>query len=36
MSVALPYMLPVMAERLNAGNLEGYEHLDEKQRPTPT
>ncbi len=36
MSGSLPYVLPVLVERLNADNLEGDEHLTEKERPTPS
>ena len=33
LTLSIPYILPIMVERLNAENLEGYDHLPEKMKP---
>lgn len=33
LTLSIPYLLPIFVERLNAENLEGYDHLPEKMKP---
>jgi hypothetical protein len=34
LTLSIPYLLPVIVERLNADDLEGVDYLDEKLKPT--
>lgn len=37
LTTVFPYMFPVLVERMDAINIEGYEHIqDEKLKPTPS
>lgn len=37
LTIAFPYLFPVLVDRLGAINLEGSEHItDEKLKPTPS
>ena len=33
LSLSIPYLVPVLVERLNADNIEGYDHLPEEMKP---
>ena len=33
LTLSIPYLLPVLVERLNADDLEGVDYLDEKMKP---
>ena len=35
LTLSIPYILPIIIERLNAENLEGYDHLPDKMKPMP-
>lgn len=35
-TLAIPFLVPVMIERLNAEDLEGQDYLDEKLKSVPT
>lgn len=34
LTLSIPYLLPIIVERLNADDLEGIDYLDEKMKPT--
>ena len=34
LTLSIPYLLPIIVERLNAEDLEGVDYLDEKMKPT--
>jgi len=34
LTLSIPYLLPIIVERLNAEDLEGVDYLDEKHKPT--
>lgn len=37
LTISFPYIFPVLVDRLNAINIEGFEHIeDEMKRPTPS
>jgi hypothetical protein len=37
LTISFPYVFPILMNRLNADNLEGYEHIqDEKMKPAPS
>ena len=36
LTFSIPYLLPIIVERLNADDLEGVDYLEEKYKPTPT
>lgn len=33
LSLSIPYLIPVLVERLNADDLEGVDYLEEKMKP---
>jgi len=33
LTLSIPYLLPIIIERLNAEDLEGIDYLDEKLKP---
>ena len=33
LTLSIPYLLPILIEKLDADNLEGVDYLDEKQKP---
>lgn len=35
LTLSIPYLLPIIVEKLNAVDLEGIDYLDEKMKPTP-
>ena len=35
LTLSIPYLLPVLVERLNAEDLEGVDYLEEKMKPCP-
>ena len=35
-TLAIPFLVPVLVERLNADDLEGHDYVDEKLKPVPT
>ena len=34
LTLSIPYLLPIMVERLNADDIEGVDYLEEKMKPT--
>ena len=36
LTMSIPYLLPILVERLNAENLEGYDYLPDKMKPMPS
>jgi hypothetical protein len=34
LTLSIPYLLPIIVDRLNAEDLEGTDYLDEKMKPT--
>jgi hypothetical protein len=36
LTMSIPYILPLLVERLNAENIEGYDHLPDKMKPMPS
>ena len=34
--LSIPYLMPILIERLNADDLEGVDYIDDKMKPTPT
>lgn len=34
LTLSIPYLLPIVVERLNAVDLEGIDYIDEKMKPT--
>jgi hypothetical protein len=34
LTLSIPYLLPIIVERLNAVDLEGVDYLEEKMKPT--
>lgn len=36
LSLSIPYLLPILVERLNADDIEGTDGLEEKMKPAPT
>jgi len=33
LTLSIPYLMPILIERLNAEDLEGVDYLDEKMKP---
>ena len=33
LTLSIPYLLPIIVERLNADDLEGIDYIEEKMRP---